>query len=336
MSIWKILDARFMKKQFIMKFTTPITIDQLLDIITQTVEIQGNKNNLVKGINEFHSVEEGDLSFVDHDKYYNRVLESKATIILIDKEMDCPEGKTILICEDPLLAFLDVINFYVKFTPQNQNIHPNTPIGEGTIIQPNVFIGEHVVIGKNCIIHSNVSIYANTTIGNNVIIHSNSTIGADACYFQKRVEKWIKIDSCGTTVIEDNVEIGANCCIDKGVSGVTFIGEGTKFDNLAQIGHDTHIGKRCLIGAQVGVAGCTFIDDDCSVWAKAGINKDLYIAKNTTVLAFTGVDKSVNESGITLFGIPADEARKKWKEMAYVKMLPEIAEAIKGFRNPSK
>ena len=127
--------------------------------------------------------------------------------------------------------------------------------------------------------------------------------------------------------------MGCNCCIDKGVSGVTFIGEGTKFDNLVQIGHDTHIGKRCLIGAQVGIEGCTFIDDDCSIWAKSGINKDLYIAKKTVVLAFSGVDKSVNQSGMTLFGVPADDARKKWKEMAYIKMLPDIADAIKKFRS---
>lgn len=325
-----------MYKQFKMKFSNPITIDQILKIITQKVDIQGNNTNLVKGINEIHSVEEGDLSFVDNDKYYDRVLKSAATVILIDKDVDCPEGKTLLICEDPLLAYLDIVNYFVKFVPQNQPIHPNAKIEEGTIIQPNVFIGDNVSIGKNCIIHSNVSIYSDTVIGNNVTIHSNSTISADACYFQKRAEKWIKIDSCGSTIIEDDVEVGCNCCIDKGVSGVTFIGEGTKFDNLVQIGHDTHIGKRCLIGAQVGIAGCTFIDDDCSIWAKSGINKDLYIAKNTTVLAFSGVDKSVNDSGVTLFGVPADDARKKWKEMAYVKMLPEIAEAIKNFRNGSK
>lgn len=319
-----------------MKFANPITIEQVLKIITQKVDLLGSNTNLVKGINEIHSVEEGDLSFVDNDKYYERVLKSAATIILIDKNVECPVGKTLLICEDPLLAYLDIVNYFVKFVPQNQPIHPNAKIGEGTIIQPNVFIGDNVSIGKNCIIHSNVSIYSDTVIGNNVVIHSNSTISADACYFQKRAEKWIKIDSCGSTIIEDDVEVGCNCCIDKGVSGVTFIGEGTKFDNLIQIGHDTHIGKRCLIGAQVGIAGCTFIDDDCTIWAKSGINKDLYIAKNTTVLAFSGVDKSVNESGLTLFGVPADDARKKWKELAYVKMLPEIADAIKNFRNGPK
>ena len=327
------LDACLILKTINMKFTTPITIHQLLQIIKQDVEIQGNRNNLISGINEIHSVENGDLSFVDHDKYYDKLLKSDASVILIDKNMEAPEEKTLLICKDPLLAYLDVVHYYVKFNPQSQNIHPNAKIGEGTIIQPNVFIGENVIIGKDCIIHSNVSIYSDTIIGDRVTIHSNSTISGDACYFQKREEEWIKIDSCGQTVIEDDVEVGCNCCIDKGVSGVTFIGEGTKFDNLVQIGHDTHIGKRCLIGAQVGIAGCTFIDDDCSIWAKSGINKDLYIAKKTVVLAFSGVDKSVNQSGMTLFGVPADDARKKWKEMAYIKMLPDIADAIKKFRS---
>lgn len=309
-----------------MRFKDPISISSLLKMITQKVEVRGEVDFPVTGINELHSVEKGDLSFVDHEKYYERVINSAATFILINKDYPAQEGKVFLICEDPLMAYLEVVNHYIKFTPQNQQIHPHAKIGKGTIIQPNVFIGEDVTIGENCIIHSNVAIYANTTIGDRVVIHSNSTIGADACYFQKRPDGWVKFDSCGTTVIEDDVEIGANCCIDKGVSGVTKIGEGTKFDNLVQIGHDTHIGKRCFIGAQVGIAGCTVIDDECVIWAKAGINKDLYIAKNTTVLAFSGIDRTINDEGMTFFGVPADDARRKWREIAYIKRLPELFE----------
>ena len=318
-----------------MTFANPLTIPQLIDIIKQEVSIIGNNDNLALGINEIHSVEKGDVSFVDSSKYYNKVLQSAATIILIDKEVECPKEKTLLVCEDPLRAYLDIVNQFVAFNPQKQAIHPDAIIGEGTIIQPNVFIGENVVIGKNCIIHSNVSIYADTTIGNNVVIHSGCVIGSDACYFQKRDIGWLKLDSCGGTIIGDDVEIGSNCCIDKGVSGDTFIGQGTKFDNLVQIGHDTYIGAHCFLGSQSAIAGCSRIDDHCTIWAKSAVNKDLYLAKNTTVLAISAVDKSVNEEGMVLFGAPAEDARKKWKEMASIRMLPEIIEEFKKIKRES-
>ncbi len=309
-----------------MKFTDPLSLDRLIGIIKQEVTVVNSADSDVLGINEIHSVEEGDLTFSDHDKYYDKVLASKATFILLDKEVECPEGKVLLICEDPLRAYLDVVHSVISFNPQKQLIHPDAKIGRNTIIQPNVFIGENVEIGDNCIIHSNVSIYADTTIGNHVIIHSNTTIGADACYFQKRDNHWLKLDSCGNTVIEDGVEVGCRCCIDKGVSGPTRIGEGTKFDNLVQIGHDTSIGKRCLLGAQSAVAGCTVIDDDCTVWAKSAINKDLYVAKKTTILAVSALDRSVTIEGQTLFGVPAEDVRKKWREIASIKYLPEVVE----------
>jgi UDP-3-O-[3-hydroxymyristoyl] glucosamine N-acyltransferase len=128
------------------------------------------------------------------------------------------------------------------------------------------------------------------------------------------------------------VEIGCNCCIDRGVSGVTFIGKGTKLDNQIQIGHDAHIGAHCFLGAQCGISGCTFIDDFCSIWAKAGVNKGLYVAKNTTLLALSAIDKSVFEEGAVLFGAPAEDARKKWKEMAYIRSLPELFAEIEKLK----
>ena len=307
-----------------MKFSNKLSVNQIVEIMNCEVSVKGNLNNLISGINEIHSVEAGDISFVDHPKYYDKVLKSNAIAVIINKDVEAPEGKTLFIHEDPLQCYLNIIHNFVNFTPQHTSIHPDTKIGKDTIIQPNVFIGENVSIGNNCIIHANVSIYGNTEIGNNVIIHSNTTIGADACYFQKRDMGWIKITSCGSVTIEDDVEIGSNCCIDRGVSGVTFIGKGTKFDNQIQIGHDAHIGAHCFLGAQSGVSGCTFIDDYCSIWSKSGVNKGLYIAKNTTLLAVSALDKSIFEEGTILFGAPAEDARKKWKEMAYIRNLPEL------------
>ena len=320
-----------------MRFVQPLSLDEIIGIIGHPVTIVGNTEGMVTGVNEFHSVEEGELTFVDCDKYYQRILQSKASFILINQDnLACPEGKTLIVTSDPLSDYLQIVRKFIRFNPQSTAIHPSAVIGEGTIIQPLVFIGENVKIGKNCLIHSNVSIYADTVIGDNVIIHSNSTIGGDACYFQKRPDGWVKLDSCGNTIIESDVEIGCGCCIDKGVSGTTFIGQGTKFDNLVQVGHDTHIGKRVLLGAQSGIAGCTYIDDDCKIWAKSCVNKDLYIAKNTVLYAVSALDKSVQQEGCTLFGMPAIDAATKWKEMILIKNLPKLYETVKELQDKEK
>lgn len=315
-----------------MNLSTPLTISDLLSLIQQSVTVKGMVDLPITGINEIHSVHKGDLSFVDHKKYYERMMQSQATFILINQEIPFPEDKVLLICEDPLMAYLDVVNNFVSFTPQNTAIHPTAKIGKGTIIQPNVFIGENVVIGEDCVIHSNVSIYANSVIGNRVTIHSMAVIGADACYFQKRPDGWMKLISCGRTVIDDDVEVACGVCIDRGVSGDTYIGKGTIFDNLVQIGHDTHIGKNCLLGAQSAVAGCTYVSDNCTIWAKSAVNKDIYLAPNTVVLAFSALDKSVEKEGCSFFGIPGQDPRSKWKEQIYIKQIPELLAEIKELK----
>ena len=315
-----------------MRLSSPISISDLRDIIQVDFAVIGNPDNVIRGINEIHSVEEGDLSFVDNEKYYDRMLRSKATVILIDKEAECPAGKTLLVTQDPLQAYLKAVRHYISFHPQTEMIHPSAKIGEGTIIQPGTFVGENVVIGKNCLIHSNVSIYANSVIGDNVIVQSGCVIGADACYFQRRPDGWLKLDSCGRTVIGNDVELGCLVCIDRGVSGDTTIGDGCKFDNFVQIGHDTIVGTRCLFGAQSAIAGCTVLGDECVIWAKSVVNKDLHIASRTIIYALSAVDKSVTEEGQTLFGMPAIEANKKWREMVYHRQLPNLFEEVKQLK----
>ena len=257
-------------------------------------------------------VETGDVTFVDHPKYYKKALESKATTIIIKAKVDCPEGKALLYCDDPFEAYVSLIRKFRGFKPCNNAISETAVIGEGTIIQPGVFVGNNVVIGKNCIIHANVSIYDLTIIGNNVIIHSNTVIGSDAYYFQRKPEGYRKMESGGRVIIEDDVEIGALCSIDKGVSGDTIIGKGTKFDNIVQVGHDSHIGKNCLVGSHSQIAGVTVIEDDVILWARVSVNKDLVVGKGAIVMATSGVDKSL-EGGKVYFGIPAEDARKRWK-----------------------
>ena len=268
-------------------------------------------------------VEPGDLTFVDHPKYYQKALGSAATTILINQKVDCPPGKALLIHSDPFAAYVSLARKFMPFVPASSSISPSAEIGMGTHIQPGSFIGNRVKIGQNCLIHSNVSIYDHCEIGDDVIVHSGAVIGADAFYFQRKPEGYRKLESCGRVVIGNRVEIGALCTIDRGVSGDTLIGDGTKFDNHVQIGHDTIIGKNCLIGSHTAIAGVTRIEDDVLIWARVLINKDLVIGKAAIILADTGVSKSL-EGGKTYYGTPAIEARQKWREVAALKQLPDL------------
>ncbi|MFH1296749.1 MAG: UDP-3-O-(3-hydroxymyristoyl)glucosamine N-acyltransferase [Bacteroidota bacterium] len=301
-----------------MKLPQSITVKDLASSLC--ARFIGDPDHVVSGINEIHMVEEGDLTFVDHPKYYGRALSSKATTILINKEMECPEGKALIISERPFDDYVSLTIRYRPFEAATAMVNSTAIIGEGTVIQPGAFIGNHVTIGKNCLIHANASIYDHSVIGNQVIIHSGAVIGADAYYFQRRPEEWKKLESCGRTVLEDHVEIGALTSIDKGVSGDTIISFGSKIDNHVQIGHDTFVGRNCLIAAHCAIAGVTRIEDDVILWARVSVNKDLVIGKGAIVYAMSGVGKSL-PGGKTYWGVPAEEARKKWKELAKLKRL---------------
>ncbi|RZJ62325.1 MAG: UDP-3-O-(3-hydroxymyristoyl)glucosamine N-acyltransferase [Flavobacterium sp.] len=309
-----------------MKFPTIQPLKQIAVIID--CEYVGDPDFEVHGMNEIHVVEEGDIVFVDHPKYYDKALNSAATIVLINKKVDCPDGKALLISEDPFRDFNKLTRHFRPFQSANVSIADSATIGEGTVIQPNVFIGNNVKIGANCQIHSNVCIYDNTIIGDNVMIHAGSILGADAFYYKKRAEGFDQLLSCGRVIIENNVGIGALCTIDKGVTGDTTIGEGTKLDNQVHVGHDTVIGKKCLVAAQTGIAGCVVIGDEVTLWGQVGTTSGITIGDKAIVMGQTGVSKSI-EGGKVYFGTPVEESRDKLKQLANIKKIPEILEKLK-------
>ena len=309
-----------------MKFNKRYTLKQISEIINS--KYVGNDDFPVDGMNEIHVVEPGDIVFVDHPKYYDKALQSAATIVLINKEVACPEGKALLISDDPFRDFNVLTKHFRPFQFSNVSISESAIIGEGTLIQPNCFIGHNVQIGKNCLIHSNVSIYDNTVIGDNVIIHAGTILGADAFYYKKRPEGFDQLLSGGRVVIENNVGIGALCTIDKGVTGDTTIGEGTKIDNQVHVGHDTIIGKKCLIASQTGIAGCVIIEDEVTLWGQVGTTSGITIGAKAVIMGQTGVTKSV-EGGKSYFGTPIEESREKLKQLANIKRIPEIIEKLK-------
>ncbi len=308
-----------------MKFPRTYTLKEIAQL-TDT-EYIGDETFPVKGINEIHVVEEGDVVFVDHPKYYEKALNSAATVVLINKKVDCPEGKALLISDDPFRDFNKLSTHFKPFQSASKSISNSAKIGINTIIQPNVFIGHHVEIGENCLIHPNVTIYDNCIIGNHVTIHSGTILGSDAFYYKNRPDGFDKLISCGRVVIHDHVDIGSACTIDKGVTGDTTIGAGTKIDNQVQIAHDTVIGKKCLIASQVGIAGCSIIEDEVTLWGQVGIISGVTIGKKAVVFAQSGVSKSL-ESNKVYFGSPAGEAREKYRELANIKALPKIIEKL--------
>ena len=316
-----------------MHFEKPVSIKWIADLIN--ADLQGNTDGFATGINEIHKVEEGDIVFVDHSKYYESCIRSAASFIIIDKKTDFPEEKALLIVADPFEAYLKIVNHFRPFTPSMKQLSDSAIIGDGTVIMPNSYIGNHVVIGKDCVIYPNVTILDHCIIGDRVIIQSGTVIGGDAFYYNKKTNRDVhykKMSSCGRVVIESDVEIGAGCTIDRGVSADTVIGIGTKIDNLVHIGHDVLIGKNCLFAAEVGVAGATTIEDNVILWGQVGVSKTLTIGKDAMVLARSAVLNSI-EGGKTYFGYPAENATQKRRELVWIKRIPELWEKVMGKNN---
>jgi UDP-3-O-[3-hydroxymyristoyl] glucosamine N-acyltransferase len=308
-----------------MKIIPSKTLKQIAELLG--VDFVGDDALIITGLNEIHRVEHGDIVFVDHPKYYDSALKSNASVVLINKEVSCPEGKGLLVSEDPFRDFNFLINFFSPFEFTETMRGNDVSIGSNTRIHPSVALGNRVKIGENCIIHPNVVIYDDCEIGSNVIIHAGTVLGAHAFYYKKRPSSFDRLNSCGKVVIEDHVELGAMCTVDKGVTAITRIGKGTKMDNHVHIGHDTQIGEMCLFAAQVGIAGCVVIEDGVTLWGQVGVPSNIVIGKGAVVLGQSGISKSL-EGNITYFGSPAEDARKKMKELVLLRKIPMFIEQL--------
>ena len=300
-----------------MTFNQPQTLKNIADLIG--AQIIGDENFPVLGTNEIHRVKAGEIVFVNHPKYYDKALNSEATIILIDKVVNCPEGKALLVSDDPFRDFNKINTHFTRIYNFTEELH-DIEVGDGTHIHPSAVIGNEVKIGKNCIIFPNVVIGDRTIIGDNVIIQSGTVLGGDAFYYRKLNGNFDRLISVGNVIIEDNVEIGNNCTIDRGVTDSTIIGEGSILDNLIQIGHDTIIGKKVLIASLAAIAGCCVIEDEVTVWGQVGIASGNRVGKGAVLLGKTGVNKDL-EGGKTYFGQLAEEFREYLRKEVKLKNL---------------
>jgi len=302
-----------------MRLDPPQTATELARSIG--AQVLGNAYRLITGLNEINRVEEGDLVFVDHPKYYEKALLSAATTILIDRaDVEIPAGKAIIVSSDPCRDYNLLVS---RHMPRKGWSNEAISIGERSEVHPSAVIGPHVTIGRDCRIAPGVVIHEHTTMGDRVIIHANTVIGADPFYYKKRPTGYDKMVPGGSVTIGDDVEIGALCTIDRGVSADTRIGRGTKIDNHVQVGHDTIIGERCLIAAHVGISGAVVIEDDVTLWGQVGVPSKLTIGKGAVVLGQSGLINSL-EGGRTYFGSPAGEWKQKMREIALMSRLPEL------------
>ena len=299
-----------------MTFTKPQTLKSISELIG--AKMIGDENFPVLGTNEIHRVKSGEIVFVNHPKYYDKALNSAATIILIDKEVDCPPGKALLVSDDPFRDFNKINTHFTKITHFGETLH-ELEVGERTQMHSSVVIGNNVKIGNDCIIYPNVVIGDRTVIGDNVIIQSNTVLGGDAFYYRKLNGNFDRLISVGNVIIENNVEIGNNCTIDRGVTDSTIIGEGSVLDNQIQIGHDTTIGKKCLIASLTGIAGCCIIEDEVTIWGQVGMASGVRVEKGTVLLGKTGVNKDLKTG--TYFGQLAEEFKEYLKKQSKLRKL---------------
>ncbi len=316
--------------------------------------VDGNKKSTITRLSKIQNGDKNSLSFLGNPKYNEYLYSSNASIIIVNKNLETKKkiNPTLIRVNDPNLAFSQILEY---FETQNDNdvgisknaeinkssiiggdiyigsythIDANVEISDNTKVGSNVSIGKNVKIGKNCKIFSNVSIYHNSVIGNNCIIHSGTVIGSDGFGFNKdKNGKNLKVIHSGNVVIEDNVEIGSNCSIDRATLGSTKIMNGVKIDNLVQIAHNVIIGKNTCIAAQVGVAGSTIIGNDCLIGGQAGIAGHLKIGDRVQIQAKTGVLKNL-DSDSKVMGFPAINYMDYNKSYVHFKNFPNIMKVI--------
>jgi UDP-3-O-[3-hydroxymyristoyl] glucosamine N-acyltransferase len=287
-----------------------------LNQIAEFLEIPNSfEETQIAGINNLANANINDISFILDKKYKNELLNTKAPAILVSDELKSliPENKIALVVQNPQIAMAKVTKLFFK---QPKFYKSKKFLG--------VYIGENVKIGQNCQIYPNVTIYPNTIIGNNVIIHSGSTIGSDGFgYAHDKNSNRIKIYHFGNVIIEDNVEIGANSCIDRATFGSTIIKQGSKIDNLVQIAHNVILEENVIVVSQSGVAGSSKIGKNTILAAQSGVSDHIEIADNVVIAARGGVVKNIKNPGVYA-GFPAI-SHKLW-----LKIQAKISRLIKN------
>ena len=298
-------------------------------------EVVGNEDAVITTVCKIEEGVEGGLTFLANPKYTHYIYKTKATaaIIAADFVAEKPVPCTLIKVKDPYFAFAQLLDFYSKMKPVKKGVSPHACIAETAKIGKDVYIGEFVSIGDNVkvgsrtILNSGVKVYADCVIGDDCILHAGAVIGADGFGFAPKDGIFVKIPQIGNVVIGDNVEIGANTCIDRATMGSTRIGNNVKLDNLIQVAHNVEIGEGSAFAAQVGIAGSAKIGKHCIMGGKAGVVGHITVGDGTMV----GPQSSVTHTlapGQVVLGAPAIPANEEKRLIIYRKKLPELYQRV--------
>lgn len=331
------------------------TAKQIAELIGGRVE--GNEN---AAVNTFAKIEEGQagaISFLSNPKYTHYLYSTESTIVLVNEDLELEQevSATLIRVKNAYEAVARLLQLYESMKPKKTGIDPlafvspkakigknvyigafacigdGAEIGDGTQIYPHVVIGDGVKVGTGCLFYPNVTIYQGCRLGNNITIHAGSVIGADGFGFAPNVEGYNKIPQIGIVVIEDNVEIGANTCIDRSTMGQTVIHKGVKLDNLIQVAHNVEIGENTVMSAQVGIAGSTKVGSWCMFGGQVGLAGHITIGDHVNLGAQSGVPGSIKPNQ-TLIGTPPMEPTPFFKSQAIFRRLPDMYKELNALR----
>lgn len=319
--------------------------------------VEGNPEAAVKTFAKIEEGQEGAISFLANPKYAHYLYETLSSVVLVNQDfvLERPVKATLVRVPNAYEAIARLLSLYESMTQKRTGLHPlacvseTATLGEGVYVGPFAYVGEGVSIGKgtqiyahvvleenttvgdNCTIYPNVSVYKECRIGNGVILHSGCVIGADGFGFAPAADGYEKIPQIGIVTIEDNVEIGANACVDRSTMGSTYVRRGAKIDNLVQIAHNVEVGAHTVMSAQVGVAGSTKIGEWCMFAGQVGMAGHLTLPDRTTAGAQAGIHTS-RTGGVPLMGTPAIDARTFARSSAVFKNLPDLREEVRNLR----
>ncbi len=332
------------------------TAKQIADLIGGRVE--GDENATVHNFAKIEEGQEGAISFLSNPKYTHFIYETKSSIVLVndDLKLEKEVHPTLIRVKNAYEAVAKLLQVYQSMQPKKTGIDPTAVVarsakvsenayigayavvgegavvGDGSQVYPHVVIGDGVTIGERTILYPNVTIYQGCQIGSGVTIHAGSVIGADGFGFAPNQDGYDKIPQIGVVIIEDNVEIGANTCIDRSTMGQTVIRKGVKLDNLIQVAHNCEIGENTVMSAQVGLAGSTKIGSWCMVGGQAGFAGHINVADKTFVGAQCGVIGDTKGNGEQLIGSPAMDPKVYFKGMAILRRLPDMYKELGALR----
>ena len=323
------------------------TAKQIAEFINGRIE--GDEN---AAINTFAKIEEGTkgaISFLSNPKYTHYLYDTESSVVLVNEDvvLERPVKATLIRVKNAYESVAQLLQLYESMKPKKTGVSPlasiassakvgetcyiapfacigeNAVVGNGCQIYPHVTIGDGAKVGDNCLFYPNVTVYHGCKIGNNVTIHSGSVIGADGFGFAPNAEGYDKIPQIGIVTIEDNVEIGANTCVDRSTMGSTYLRKGVKLDNLVQIAHNTDIGENTVMSAQVGIAGSTKVGSWCMFGGQVGLAGHIKIGNKVFLGAQSGVPGSIKDDQ-TLIGTPPMEPKKYFKSQAIFRRLPDM------------